>query len=92
MIRGAEGGGAVIPRRVEAHFVVQHFGFISVDMPLSGAGGLAKQAAAGEGMVEIAGLTIKDVGVGFITDKVTDEVDIARCLNRHYRRFLRIGI
>src|SRR5262245_50853554 len=50
--------------RLECGVVIEDIAFIRVDMPFGGAGNLRRQRCAGEGMIEVTGLTIENIRVG----------------------------
>src|SRR6185369_10434648 len=54
----------LLGRRLEGRVVVEDGGLVGVDVPVGGAGHLAAERRAGEGVVEVAALTIEHVGMG----------------------------
>jgi len=79
VVRGAEGVRLVeriLGRQLERGVVVEQVGLVGVDVPLGRAGYLRRQAGAGEGVVEVAGLAVEDVGVGEGAKELEDQVAV----------------
>ena len=88
----SRGLGDVYKRQLELDVVIEHARLVGVDVPLTRVEHGGGQADICQGVVEIAGLSVEDIGVGFVAAEGVHQISVARVAQGGDRVFLGVAV